>query len=156
MLSYEKEILDTAGGVKNALPLFNNNKVLITNSDIFWKKENLKDIMKFINNEKSYELCKLLLVSEEKAHGLSKKNGDFFLENKSVKRWNSTKKKFYYSGLQMLCLNVLKNYSFKKFSFNLIWDDLILQKSLYGDVMNSHWYHIGDIKGLKEAKNSIT
>ena len=56
----------------------------------------------------------------------------------------------------MLCLNVLKNYSFKKFSFNLIWDDLILQKSLYGDVMNSHWYHIGDIKGLKEAKNSIT
>ena len=56
----------------------------------------------------------------------------------------------------MIYLDILKNYSFKKFSFNFIWDDLILKQSLYGCVMNSHWYHVGDIKGLKEAKNSIT
>ena len=37
--------------------------------------------------------------------------------------------------------------------FNKIWDDLISKKLLFGELMNSEWYHIGDIKGLKEAKN---
>ncbi len=156
ILSYEKEILDTAGGVKNALPLFSNNAVLVVNSDVFWREENLKDIIKLINNYKAHEQCRLLLVPEDKVHGISKKKGDFVLEKNIVKRCYSNKFYFYYSGLQILYLNILKDYSQKKFSFNLLWDDLILKQSLYGSVMNSQWYHVGDIKGLKEAKNSIT
>ena len=39
-LSYEKKILDTGGAIKKALPLFNNNNVLILNSDIFWSSKN--------------------------------------------------------------------------------------------------------------------
>ena len=156
ILSYENKILDTAGGVKNALPLFSNNEVLVTNSDIFWTKENLVDIVKLINNYKSFEKCKLLLVSEKKAHGISKRNGDFILQKNFVKRWIFNNKLFFYSGIQMLSLKILKNYSLNKFSFNLVWDDLILNKSLYGSVMYSHWYHVGDIKGLEEAKNCNT
>mgnify|MGYP001236894888 CR=1 FL=1 len=156
ILLYEKKILDTAGGVKNALSLFNRQEILVTNSDIFWKEENLTDIVKFIKNYNSHQYCKLLLVPKEKAHGINRDNGDFVLNKGQVKRWNFNEKNYFYSGLQILSLRILNDYSYKKFSFNVIWDDLILKKSLYGSVMNSHWYHVGDKKGLAEAIKSVT
>ena len=44
-ISYEKNILDTAGGVKNAMRLFDDENIIVTNSDVFWKKENEADVV---------------------------------------------------------------------------------------------------------------
>ena len=41
MTLYENEILDTGGGVKNAIPFFKNKNLLITNSDVFWLNKNI-------------------------------------------------------------------------------------------------------------------
>ena len=39
----KKHLLDTAGGVKNALSFFkNNDTALVLNSDIFWKNDNIE------------------------------------------------------------------------------------------------------------------
>ena len=34
---YEKNILDTGGGVKNAIPYFSNKNIIVINSDIYWQ-----------------------------------------------------------------------------------------------------------------------
>ena len=99
-ISYEKEILDTGGGVKNASTLFNKESILVINSDIYWTKSNEKDIIYFIRNYKTYQQCKLL--------------------------------------------------------FNLIWDRQISINSLYGSLMKSHLFHVGDIKGLEQAVKFAT
>ena len=35
----------------------------------------------------------------------------------------------------------------------MVWDQLINKQLVYGDVMKSDWYHIGDINGLREIEN---
>ena len=61
-ISYEENILDTAGGVKNAIKLFDEENILVTNADIFWKQENAKDVDNLISNYNSRDECRLLLV----------------------------------------------------------------------------------------------
>ena len=153
-ISHEKNILDTAGGVKNAIKLFDDKNIVVTNSDIFWRKENKIDVINLINNFNSKEECRLLLVEKEKAHGLINKVGDFSLINDYVKRWNEGDKILFYSGLQMISLNILNNFFLSKFSFNDVWDFQIKKNTLYGNLMSSNLYHVGDKNGLKAAVNS--
>ena len=51
-ISYEKQLLDTGGAVKKVLSWFNNNNVLVINSDIFWSEQNFIDIKNTILNFK--------------------------------------------------------------------------------------------------------
>jgi len=155
-ISYEENILDTAGGVKNAIKLFDEENVLVTNSDIFWKKENEKDVNNLISNYNSRDECRLLLVEKETAHGMINKAGDFSLDTNEVRRWKTNDKIVYYAGLQMIALDIIKDFNSTKFSFNDVWDIQIKKKKLFGNLMSSNWYHIGNIKGLNDAKNSLT
>ena len=156
LISYEKELLDTGGGVKKALPLFKNNKALILNSDIFWQKDNFQDIKNLIINFRIEQKCKLLLVSEKRAHGIYNNKADFIINDGLIKRYKVSQNKYFYSGAQIIFLDILKEYHQKNFSFNIVWDNLINKKLIFGDVMKSDWYHVGNIKGLNEAKNLMT
>ena len=155
-ISYEKNILDTAGGVKNAMKLFDDANILVTNSDVFWKKENEADVVNLINNFNSKEECRILLVEKGKAYGLINKVGDFSLNNNLVKRWKAGDRALYYSGLQMISLNILNSFFLSKFSFNDVWNFQMKKNALYGKLMHSNLYHIGDENGLKSAINSNT
>ena len=44
ILNYEPIILDTGGGVKNAIKYFKDKSVLVINSDILWQNSNYTDI----------------------------------------------------------------------------------------------------------------
>ena len=100
--------------------------------------------------------CRLLLVEKKKAHGIDNKSGDFSLQNNIVKRWKKNDRILYYSGLQMINLDIFNNINFKKFSFNNIWDFQINKNALYGKLMSSNWYHVGDLKGLNKTMNLTT
>ncbi len=151
-LIYEKEILDTGGGIKNAINHFENNNLIVINSDIFWRKDNLNDVKNLIYSYKNNMNPHLLLVSKNNANGIDKKNGDFNINNKKISRYNNEKFFFYYSGLQILSLNIFDHFSEKKFSINSVWDYLIKNSNLYGEIMNSDWFHVGDIQGLNLTK----
>tara|TARA_Y100000590_G_scaffold214209_1_gene242816 strand:+ start:61 stop:762 length:702 start_codon:yes stop_codon:yes gene_type:complete len=155
-ISYEENILDTGGAVKNAIPFFDDEAILVTNSDIFWKKENEKNVIDFISNFNLKDKCKLLLVPEIKANGIKSTYGDFSLKNKIVTRWKKGQDIIFYSGLQMLKLDILNDFKEEKFSFNSVWDLQIYNNSLYGELMDSKWYHVGDFDGLNKAISSIT
>ena len=54
IISYEPTLLNTGGGIKNALSSLGNNNFIVTNSDILWKENNSEDVLKFINNYQEY------------------------------------------------------------------------------------------------------
>ena len=155
-LVYENKILDTGGAVKNAIPFFNHQNIMIVNSDIFWRKKNIIDIKKLINNYKNFKLPTLLLVKKKNSFGLKKNNGDFYLKNNKVLRFKKGKEILFYSGLQILNSNIFNNIKLKKFSLNLVWDNLIEKDNISADVMDSDWYHVGDIHGFNIAKELDT
>ena len=98
----------------------------------------------------------LLLSKNIKSFGLIKNFGDFIIKSGKVVRSKKTDEVIYYSGLQILNLNVFKNFKLEKFSFNKVWDYSIKNNNLYGKIMKSNLYHVGDLNGLKVVKELRT
>ena len=94
----------------------------------------------------------LLLSRKNKSYGLSKGVGDFIIKRNKIYRFNKGNEIIYYAGFQKNHKNHLEFFTNKKFSFNEVWNFLINSKSLYGNIMSSTWYHVGDSKGLELAK----
>ena len=152
IMIYEKEILDTGGGIKNIIHHINANNLLVVNSDVFWTEYNLNDAKLLINNFDIHNNSILLLSNKENSYGLDKMNGDFILKDNKIIRYSKGKEIIFYSGLQILNVNSIKNFSEKKFSINLIWDILINKGELCGELMKSKWFHVGDPTGLNIVK----
>ena len=152
-LTYETTLLNTGGGIKNALNLLGDKNFLVTNADILWNKENKKDVLNFINKYQEIQTCKLLLAKEINFKGLKKSTGDFKLENGLVQRWEKNDTNLYYTGLQIINPRIFKLIEDKCFSLNVLWDLLIATRNLEADVLNSTIVHIGDINALKQFKD---
>ena len=152
-LIFEPELLNTGGGIKNALSYFGEKNFLVTNSDILWNDDNRKDINDFIFEYQKIQFCKLLLVENNKFKGLKKKEGDFKLEKDLISRWKTNDPHLYFSGLQIINPNIFSQIKQYSFSMNLLWDILIKNNQLQGQISNSVVTHIGDINSYNEIKN---
>ena len=107
----EINILNTGGGIKNSIKYFNNENLIVTNSDIFWDENNKQDVMDFIQDIDNIEACSILLLQKINAIGLNKDKGDFILEHSLIKRWIDNNPILYYSGLQIINPNIWVNIS---------------------------------------------
>ena len=152
-LIFEPELLNTGGGIKNALSYFGEKNFLVTNSDILWNDDNRKDINDFIAEYQKIKFCKLLLVENKKFKGLKKKEGDFKLAKDLISRWEKSDPHLYFSGLQIINPNIFSQIKQYSFSMNLLWDILIKNNHLQGQISNSVVTHIGDINSYNEIKN---
>jgi MurNAc alpha-1-phosphate uridylyltransferase len=153
IISYEPTLLNTGGGIKNALSFLGNNNFIVTNSDILWKENNSEDVLKFINNYQEIETCKLLLANDNNFIGLKKSVGDFSCKDSSVARWTKNDPYLYYTGLQIINPIVFKLIEEVYFSLNQLWDLLIAKDTLRGEISNSKIAHIGDINAFNQFKN---
>lgn len=151
-LIFEPELLNTGGGIKNALSYFGEKNFLVTNSDILWNDDNRKDINDFISEYQKIKFCKLLLVENKKFKGLKKKEGDFKLENNLISRWKKNDPHLYFSGLQIINPNIFSQIKQYSFSMNLLWDILIKNNQLQGQISHSVVTHIGDINSYNQIK----
>ena len=152
-LTHEHTLLNTGGGIKNALSLLGDKNFLVTNADILWKRENKKDVLNFINKYHEIQTCKLLLAKDINFKGLKKSMGDFKLQNGLVQRWKKNDPHLYYAGLQIINPHIFKLIDDQCFSLNVLWDLLIANKNLEAYVSNSTIIHIGDINALNQFKN---
>ena len=154
ILSYEPTLLNTGGGIKNALSYLGDNNFIVTNSDILWKEENNQDVRKFINNHQEIETCKLLLATDNNFEGLKKSEGDFRYKDSLVTRWKKNDPYLYYTGLQIINPSIFNLIEDVSFSLNKLWDLLIAKDNLQGEICNSKIAHIGDIKAFNQFKDN--
>ena len=154
VLSYEPTLLDTGGGIKNALKFLGEDNFVVTNSDILWKEHNSEDVLKFIDNYQDIETCKLLLANDSNFEGLKKLNGDFNYDDGFVTRWKKNDPYLYYTGLQIINPKVFKLIDEVSFSLNKLWDLLIVKDILQGEISSSNIAHIGDINAFNRFKDN--
>ena len=154
IISYEPTLLNTGGGIKNALSSLGNNNFIVTNSDILWKENNSEDVLKFINNYQKIETCKLLLANDNNFIGLKKSLGDFSCKDSLVARWKKNDPYLYYTGLQIINPIVFKLIEEVYFSLNQLWDLLIAKDILRGEICHSNIAHIGDINAFNQFKDN--
>ena len=146
IINEKDKILDTGGGVLNAIQHFSNEPFLIINPDTIWNSyylEELKLMEKlFFENKKGK--CLLLVVNKKKNFDQFFK-GDFNLKNNIINRKDKDDLSFIYTGLQIIKPEVFNGLSGEAFSINRIWDKLIQRNELYGIESNIDFLHVSTL-----------
>ena len=150
----EKErILNTGGGILNAIKYFSNEPFLVINPDTLWNLKYLKELeimeKDFFLNEKNK--CSMLVVDQLKSFDIHFK-GDFNLENNLINKKNF---KYIYTGLQIIRPTVFNNINDKIFSINKIWDNLIEKNELYGSESKIEFLHVSTLNVYKSLLKNI-
>jgi len=153
------KILDTGGGVLNAIQHFSNLPFLIINPDTIWNLHYLKELKlmekSFFENKKNK--CSLLVVNKKKSFDQSFK-GDFNLTNNIISRKNRDDLNYIYTGLQVIKPEVFSDLDARVFSINRIWDKLIETNELHGIESNIDFLHVSTLdiyKSLLEKNLNI-
>lgn len=149
-LSHEDEILETGGGLRNALPLLDENPVFTFNPDAIWTGPNpLKTLAAAWNPDRMDAL--VLLIPPHNALGYQGA-GDFELaEDGTITRGQG----MVYSGAQIIKTDGLGKVSEVKFSLNLLWDNMIANGRLFGIPHTANWCDVGTPEGIKIAENML-
>ena len=154
-ISYEKKILDTGGGILNAINFFKEENFLVLNSDTIWTKNNHSDLNQvkdvFINGKNQ---ASLMLTKKRNSFD---KNliGDFSLDQNNLITKNN--KDYIYMGCQLLNPSIFsKKNKGDIFSMNEIWNSLIQKNSLNGCVSSSSFLHATNLEIYNQLNNSET
>lgn len=149
-------ILETAGGIINAIDHFDNKPFISYNGDIILIDKNNESLEKLINafDEKKMDML-LLLQPLNKATGYNGK-GDFSLdENNQVTKLD--KNNYVFTGIQIIHPRIFYKKELKPESLSVYFKNAIDEKTkklnkIYGLVHNDAWLHVGDVEGLKLAE----
>ena len=148
--SEEKILLNTGGGIKNAIKLLKVKEFFVINSDILWeeKKESPFDqLNKFWNKNK---MDALLLLYPKRIN-----NGDYNINKLNRIVIDKNNPKYIFIGIQILKSKLFLKTKKKIFPLSLIYEQLIKKKRIFGLVYNGKWFHIGTLESLKEHKKML-
>ena len=153
------KILNTGGGVLNAIQYFSNEPFLIINPDTIWNSHYLKELklMEKLFFENKKNKCSLLVVNKEKSFDKSFK-GDFNLKNNLISRKDTDDLNCIYTGLQIIKPEVFSDLDAEVFSINKIWDMLIETNELHGIESHIDFLHVSTLdiyKSLLEKNLNI-
>jgi MurNAc alpha-1-phosphate uridylyltransferase len=144
-LSYEKNILDTGGGILNAMSFFDQENFFVLNSDTVWTRNYSDDLHKLKEVFKNGNSKAALLLAHKKDSFDKNLSGDFSLDQNNL--LNKSSNDYIYTGCQLLNPNI---FNLKKkgdiFSMNEIWNDLIAQQSLNGCLSSCSFLHATNLE----------
>jgi len=132
-------LLDTGGGILEATKHFDDNPFYVINPDTLWSDRYIEEVKRLEDSYSKNKKPTLLLVNKKLSFDDSFK-GDFNLTNNQISR--DEKNDFIFTGLQIINRSFLTSENSKVFSMNKIWNDLIMNKELYGIESNLKFYHL--------------
>ncbi|MBL3607224.1 nucleotidyltransferase family protein [Rhodovulum sulfidophilum] len=147
VLRETEALLDTGGGLRNALPVLGEAPVFTLNSDAVWTGPNpLCTLANAWAPAKMDGL--LLLIPPERATGHSGK-GDFLIgPDGRLRRGPGA----IYSGAGILKTDGLAEIPERIFSLNRLWDGMLSKGRLYGILHCGGWCDVGHPGGIAEAE----
>ena len=160
--SFEKERLETGGGVKKALPIFNKKKILIINGDsLLLRKPNscpVKKLFKHFNS--NYMSILLLLAPINKSIGYYGR-GDFIIKSNSItsrierKKNNKSHKSFVFTGWQIINKEIFNDIKKDNFSLNLLYNKAQSQNSLFAITLDGYFLHVSTPKSIIQIERFL-
>ena len=141
IINESEKILDTGGGIFNALNYFDESFLCI-NPDTIWNLNYIDELKKmenyfFLKKQK----CCLLIVNKKRSFDKTLV-GDFNLHNGLITRKKNENLQYLYTGLQIIKPEIFSNINEKIFSVNKIWDRLIRSEELFGLESKIDFLHV--------------
>ncbi len=153
-----KQLLDTGGGVVNALPLLGDRPFLIHNSDSVWiegVEPNLQRMLRVWEPERMD--CLMLLALTQSSLGFDGP-GDFTMSPQGLltRRPQREVAPFVFAGVSIVHPRFFEEPPQAAFSLNVLWDRAIDRQRLFGIRLEGFWMHVGTPSALAEAEHAMT
>jgi MurNAc alpha-1-phosphate uridylyltransferase len=154
---YEPTLLETGGGLLNALSYFDLSQPILTiNSDIWFYDPSPLCLETLWQGWRKNMDALLLLVHKRNTVGYDGM-GDYFLENGSLRYRSAVETApFVYAGAQLIKPNAFLAFQPENpiFSMKTVWDFLESQKKLYGVEYVGKWSDVGTKEALQALENT--
>jgi len=136
--------LESAGGIKKALPLLGDKPFLVVNGDVFCDYE-------FDNNFNLHGKKAHLILVPNPPHNLK---GDFGVKGDTL--LNDAKEMFTFSGIGYYEPSFFKDTQLQKSALAPLLRKAIEKNEISGEVFNNMWHDIGTPQRLKEINDDKT
>lgn len=151
------ELLDSGGGIANALPLLGDDPFYLINADSFWIEGYHPNLSRMTEVWQDTDMdIMLLLASMANAVGFGSK-GDFSMDPAGRLERRGEKKiaPFAYAGAAIIKPSVFKNAPKGAFSLNQQFNEALEQERLFGLRLEGLWLHVGTPDAIREAEDAI-
>jgi MurNAc alpha-1-phosphate uridylyltransferase len=157
-VSHEADVLETGGGVLNALPKLGDAPFFVVNSDSIWDDGPVPALTRLAAAWDDAAMDALLLVHPTVSAVGYSGSGDFFLDlaGKLSRRREQQIAPFLFTGLQILHPRLFEGLEPGKFSLNRVWDRALEAGRLHGLRHDGAWYHVGTPEALDEVEAIFT
>jgi MurNAc alpha-1-phosphate uridylyltransferase len=151
------EILDTGGGVKNALDLLGEGPFFVHNSDSVWVEGASASLQRMSEVWDPEQMDALLLVAPT-AYAIGYQgSGDFALapDGSLRRRKENEVVPFVFAGVSIGQPSLFADSPDGPFSLNLLWDRALEAGRLRGVRLEGVWMHVGTPEALAEAERLL-
>jgi MurNAc alpha-1-phosphate uridylyltransferase len=154
---FEKALLDTGGGVRNALGKMGKKPFFVINGDVLWFDEAKGPLDRLAEAWDSKRMDALLLLQPVVGtEGYSGK-GDYFMDSLGLltRREEQETAPYMFAGVQILHPQLFSDTPDGPFSLNLLYDRAQEAGRLYGVFHGGAWFHIGTPETLEETRKLL-
>lgn len=155
-ISHEPVLLDTGGGIANALPRLGEPFFAI-NSDAVWLNGRVPALTRLAQAfDPVRHDCALLMQETVPAVGYEGR-GDFSLDQLGIPRRRGEHEvvPFLFAGVQLLSHRLFEDETVKPFSMNRLWDKAIARGRIVAVVHDGTWYDVGTVAGLAATESRL-
>ena len=144
-ISHETEILDTGGGVLNALGLLGPEPFFVLNGDTVWEDGPTPALRRLAEAWDPERMDALMLLHPTTAATGYAGDGDFFMdvEGRLERRSEAQIAPFVFTGSQILSPALFDGLAPGAFSLNRIYDRALDRERLFGIRHDGAWFHVG-------------
>ena len=157
-ISREEALLETGGGVTQALPLL-GERFYVVNSDVFWLDGKVAALRRLAGAWDD-DACDALLLLQRTASAVGYDAiGDYFLDPMGMPRLRGEREipPLVFAGVQILHRRLFAGTDAfpAKFSLNRLYNAAQAAGRLRGIVHDGEWYHIGTPEGLAATEQRL-
>ena len=146
-------ILETGGGLANALPVLGSNPVFTLNTDAVWLGPNpLECLNESWDPEKMDALLLVVPLAKSRGHAGP---GDFSMLRDGRLRKRRAQERFVYTGAQIIRTDLLSEFGTGTYSIKPVWERMGADNRFFGAVYNGLWADAGTPRGLEYAEQML-
>jgi MurNAc alpha-1-phosphate uridylyltransferase len=158
VISDETErLLDTGGGIKQALPLMSGETICITNSDSLWIEGWKANIDRMTEAFDPHRMDILLLLAPTTNSVGHINRGDFFMNQDGLlsRADQVAVAPFTYSGTALIKRALFDDTPDGPFSLNAVFDQAMEKGRLFGLRLDGIWLHVGTPNSITLAEKAL-
>ncbi|MFM2043592.1 MAG: hypothetical protein RLY86_2168 [Pseudomonadota bacterium] len=143
--SHEPVLLETAGGIRHALPLLGEEPIFTVNADIVWLDGPVPALTRLARAWDPDRMDALLLLAATVWSVGYDGDGDFHMDPAGRLTWRSSRQlaPFVFAGVQIVKPGLFRDIPDGPQSSRIIWKRAEAAGRLYGLRHDGPWYHVG-------------